>query len=99
MTPQAQAGNSPLLLITLVQVIASQGLFESWIVMGAVTMGKLWMMVCPGCLKTGTALGEGQVGVWAVLSCPLSEQDSASWEAREDPLASERVTDSAVAMR
>lgn len=56
-------------------------------------MGKLWMMVCPGYLKTGAALGGGQVGVWAVLSCPLSEQDRASWEAREDPLASERATD------
>lgn len=60
-------------------------------------MGKLWMMVCPSFLKTGAALGGGQVGVWASLSCPLSEQDSTFWEARGDPLARERVPDSAAA--
>lgn len=52
-------------------------------------MGKLWMMVRPGFLKTGAALGGEQVGVWASLSCPLSEQDSTFWEARGDPLARE----------
>lgn len=57
------------------------------------------MMVCPGFLKTGAALGGEQVGVWALLSCPLSEQDSAFWAARGDPLASEQAPDSAAATR